>query len=77
MKQEYLPPMFHPDKNCFVTNLDTYQKRAFDYGWTPLRIANDGKKISTIYLTQEGQSLYADFDTKTECLISNVDRSVK
>ena len=77
MKQQHLPPMFNPNTNSFTTNLDTYQDFAYKHEWVPLKITNDGKRIGTIYLTPAGLTLYADFDTKTERLISNVDRSMK
>jgi hypothetical protein len=74
MRQQLLPPLFEPDKNSFVTNLDTYQQKADNYGWLPLRFTNDGKRINTVYLTKQGFTVYADFDTKTERLISTIDR---
>jgi len=54
-----------------------YKAFAQAAGWLSLKLTVKPDKVSTIYLTQEGQSLYADFDLKTFNLVSNVDRSMK
>jgi hypothetical protein len=51
-----------------------FQDFAKESGWLPMKLSVKEDKISTIYLTKEGFSLYADFDPKTLNLISNVDR---
>lgn len=60
--------------DSITATLQEYKAFAQAAGWLPLKLTVKPDKISTIYLTQEGATLYADFDPKTLNLSSTIDR---